>query len=91
MVHGGAGNIPDSRVISKQNGMRKAVLQGVSALLRSQKAVNAVTYAVASMEDDEAFNAGFGSVLNEDGEVECDAAVMNGENLDFGGVGAVGK
>ena len=36
-------------------------------------------------------NAGFGSVLNEDGEVEMDAALMDGQNLELGGVTAVGK
>ena len=35
--------------------------------------------------------AGYGSVLNEDGEVEMDAALMDGRNLELGGVTGVGK
>ena len=53
-------------------------------------ATQAVCNAVASMEDNPYFNAGYGSVLNEDGMVEMDAAVMDGKNLGVGGVGAVG-
>ena len=42
------------------------------------------------MGDDLVTNAGCGSVLNEDGVVEMDAAVMDGKNLGVGGVAAVG-
>ena len=47
--------------------------------------------AVAEMEDHFAFNAGFGSVLNEDGDVEMDAIVMDGKALRVGAVGAIGE
>jgi len=36
------------------------------------------------LEDDPAFDAGYGSHLNLDGRVECDAIVMNGATLDAG-------
>jgi beta-aspartyl-peptidase (threonine type) len=52
--------------------------------------VRSVTAAVTVMEDDPAFNAGFGSVLNEMGEVEMDAAVMEGNSLRFGAVASIG-
>lgn len=32
---------------------------------------------------------GYGSVLNEDGEVEMDASIMNGKNLESGTLGAM--
>ena len=91
VVHGGAGDIPDSRVEAKLAGVKTAILAAIRALHSSKcSSQKAACQAVASMENDPAFNAGFGSVLNEDGDVEMDAAVMNGNDLALGGVGAVG-
>ena len=93
LVHGGCGNIPDSRVAPKLAGVKTAVLAAIKALQggrRPECSQKAACEAVASMENDSAFNAGYGSVLNEDGEVEMDAAVMNGKDLALGGIGAVG-
>ena len=58
---------------------------------RPSAALKAVVAAVTVLEDDDAFNAGYGSVLNIDGQVEMDAAVMEGNNLRFGAVGGIGK
>ena len=49
-------------------------------------ALDAATAAVVVLEDDPLFNAGTGSALTVDGEVECDASVMCGD----GRAGAVG-
>ncbi len=54
-------------------------------------ALEACVKAVSVMEDLEGFNAGFGSVLNEAGEVEMDAAVMKGNGLKYGAVAAISK
>jgi beta-aspartyl-peptidase (threonine type) len=51
--------------------------------------VDAVAEAVRFMEEDVTFNAGRGAVLNQAGEVELDAAIMEGASLDAGAVAAV--
>ncbi|XP_059090382.1 isoaspartyl peptidase/L-asparaginase-like [Tigriopus californicus] len=99
VVHGGAGEISDSRVQPKLDGMRKAVREGYRILQQNQildadfpsVAAEAVTAAVRVLEDLEAFNAGYGSVLTEDGEVEMDAGIMEGKNLAYGAVGGIVK
>ena len=47
-------------------------------------AVDAVEAAVRVLERNELFNAGRGSFLNCDGEVECDAMIMEGDTLKNG-------
>jgi L-asparaginase / beta-aspartyl-peptidase len=87
LVHGGAGAArPDDR--DYRAGLRNAAQVGYAALT-SGDCVGAVVAAVSLMEGDPAFNAGYGSVLNSRGEVECDAAVMRGADQDFGAVVAV--
>ncbi len=58
---------------------------GVTLAMRSAVA------AVVVMEGDGAFNTGYGSMLNEDGEVEMDAGVVEGNGLRYGGVGAISE
>src|SRR5437588_2071839 len=43
------------------------------------------------LEDDPAFHAGYGSHLNLDGRVECDAMVMNGATLRAGAASTLGR
>ncbi|XP_022128779.2 probable isoaspartyl peptidase/L-asparaginase GA20639 isoform X2 [Pieris rapae] len=86
IVHGGAGDIPDSRVQGKLDGIRVAVRAGNKILKEGGTALDAVEAAVVSMEKDEYFNAGYGSVLNLRGEVEMEASIMSGKNLDVGAV-----
>ena len=49
-------------------------------------ALEAVTQAVELMEDESLFNAGIGSVLDEDGTVTMDASIMNGTDGAAGSV-----
>jgi beta-aspartyl-peptidase (threonine type) len=52
-------------------------------------AIDAVEAAVATMEDDPIFDAGRGSVLNQSGQVEMDAIIMDGATLRSGAVAAL--
>ncbi|KAJ6665822.1 hypothetical protein lerEdw1_001294 [Lerista edwardsae] len=89
VVHGGAGRIFKEREEGSRSGVTRAALKGYSILKRGGSALDAVEEAVAVMEDDPHFNAGCGSVLNEKGEVEMDAIIMDGKNLASGAVSAV--
>ncbi|NWI32036.1 ASGL1 asparaginase, partial [Sula dactylatra] len=89
VVHGGAGRIFKEREEGSRAGVVRAALRGYGILKQGGSALDAVEEAVRSMEDDPHFNAGCGSVLNEKGEVEMDAIIMNGKNLDSGAVSAV--
>jgi len=89
IVHGGAWAIPDAEVAAHQDGCRRARAAGWQVLEQGGSALDAVEAAVRLLEDDPAFDAGFGSVLNRDGVVELDAAIMAGEKLRSGAVAAV--
>ena len=54
-------------------------------------ALQAASTVVAIMEDAVAFNAGYGSMPNEECNIEMDAAVMDGQNRAYGGVAILGQ
>ena len=89
LIHGGAWAIPDDLVDAHLNGMRNAIAAGWRILERGRSALDAAEEAVAVMEDDQAFDAGRGSFLNRDGNVQLDALIMDGATLRAGGVGCV--
>lgn len=71
---------------------RTLTLSTAAALARlgaGDDGIEAALASVAVMEDDPAFNAGFGSVLTRSGIVETDGAVSNGFSGKAVGVGAV--
>jgi beta-aspartyl-peptidase (threonine type) len=61
----------------------------MNCLLDDNSALDAVEAAVKCMEDNPTFDAGVGSVLNAEGEIELDAAIMDGKTLNAGAVAAV--
>ncbi|HEY3419213.1 MAG TPA: isoaspartyl peptidase/L-asparaginase [Methanomassiliicoccales archaeon] len=89
IVHGGAWDIPENEHASHLRGCEQAVRAGHDILSQGGSSMDAVEKAVRILEDDPTFDAGRGSFLNDVGEVEMDAMIMNGKDLQFGSVAAV--
>jgi len=89
VIHGGAWDIPEEETDSLLVGLRQALTAGWDYLAGAGTAIDAVTAAIQVMEDDEAFNAGRGAVINAAGMVELDASIMNGTTLGAGAVAGV--
>jgi L-asparaginase / beta-aspartyl-peptidase len=84
LVHGGAGDIPQSRVQGKLRGVRQSAQIGHYILMQTGCALDAVEAAVKHMEIDPDFNAGYGSVLTSEGTIEMEASIMDGKSLKAG-------
>jgi len=89
IVHGGAWDIPPDLHEAHRQGTRRAVEAGWRVLAAGGSALDAVEAAIVVMEDDETFDAGRGSFLNADGQVELDAGFMDGAELRVGAVAGV--
>ena len=89
IVHGGAHPVADDKVEASDRACLAAVDVGVAILERGGSALDAVEAAIRVLENDPVFNAGYGSALNADGDVENDAAIMEGEKLAAGGVASI--
>ena len=89
IIHGGAKTISEDKIAANQAGCLAAVEAGWTVLSEGGSAAAAVETAIRVLESDQTFNAGFGSTLNSEGEVEVDAAMMEGATLSWGGVAAV--
>lgn len=95
-IHGGAGTLSRASISSEQEQRYHAALRDI--LLPAQRlladggsALDAVTLAVAMLEDCPLFNAGHGSVFTHDETHELDASIMDGASLRAGAVACVSR
>lgn len=86
IVHGGAGDWPSQFQKQGLRGVGIAADRAFHMLSRGGSALDAAEAAIVAMEDNPIFNAGRGSTLNLAGEIETDAAIMDGEFLRGAGV-----
>ena len=89
VIHGGAGiilkeNISKSKEDSIINKLDEAISKGWELLKKGQSSEMAVIETIKILEDSPLFNAGKGSVFNNEGKVENDASIMKGNDLNAG-------
>ena len=94
VIHGGAGSERIAHDNPEHEAQARAgldqVLEGGSAILANGgSAIDAVEAAARELEENPCFNAGRGSVLTEEGEVELDAAIMDGQTRQAGAVSGI--
>ena len=89
VVHGGAWNVPDGDVRDHRAGIAAVLEAGWALLGRGDSALDVVEAVVRLLEEDPTFNAGYGAHLNRDRNVELDASIMVGSDLEAGAVAAL--
>jgi beta-aspartyl-peptidase (threonine type) len=94
VIHGGAvtmkpGQLSPEEEAAQRAGLAEALQAGWEILHRGGPALDAVEAVVRSLETNEHFNAGRGSGLTQQGEVQMDAAIMDGATLQAGAVSSV--
>lgn len=95
-IHGGAGSMRRATfdagaIAAHEAGLGAALDAGRMVLAAGGAAIDAVTAAVAVLEDDPQFNAGRGAVFTFHGTNELDAAVMRGIDRGAGAVAGVSR
>lgn len=89
-IHGGAGEMP---ALESREGrlaeLNRTLDLGLTLLSQGKCSLDVVETVIQHLEDCELFNAGRGCVLNEQGEYELDASIMDGQTLKCGAVAGV--
>ena len=87
VVHGGAGTMHVETSQRALSTVKNAAELGFEMLNGGETALDCVTEAVALLEDSGVFNAGAGSPLTVDKQVEMEASIMDGKTLTAGAAG----
>jgi asparaginase (EC 3.5.1.1) len=86
VVHGGAGRWDGEKLKYAKDVLIQSAERGIEVLTGGGSPLDAVEEAIKILEDDPIFNAGTGSVLSIDGNVEMDACIINDEPFVLGAV-----
>lgn len=93
IIHGGAGALEQIKREGNEMDYTESIYRilegGRQILAAGGRALDAVEHCAIQLEDDPLYNAGRGSVLNEYGEVEMDAAIMDGRTFEAGAVAGI--
>lgn len=93
LIHGGAGverkDMTPAEETAARAALELALRRGHAVLSAGKPALEAVTAAITTLEDDPSFNAGKGAVFAHDGRNELDASLMDGATLRAGAVAGV--
>lgn len=89
IAHGGAWDWPDDLDVGKHEGLKEAIKVGHEVLLKGGSAIDAVETIVNVLEDNPVFDAGIGGYLNQEGQVQLDALIVDGKDINFGAVAGV--
>ncbi|MGE5633655.1 MAG: isoaspartyl peptidase/L-asparaginase family protein [Deltaproteobacteria bacterium] len=91
LIHGGIKTkrikSPSKSAETIKKSLKDSISNGFNLLKKNNSAINAVEASVVSMESSGSFNAGLGSCLTIDKNVEMDASIMNGKDISAGSVG----
>ncbi|WP_395050653.1 isoaspartyl peptidase/L-asparaginase [Flavobacterium sp.] len=88
IIHGGffsESSTNQETKVAKQQSLERIVKDSYE-FLKTHSAVETVVFAVSLLEDDELFNAGLGSQIQNDGKIRMTAALMDGVTQKMSGV-----
>lgn len=88
IIHGGffsESSTNQETKVAKQNALER-IIKDSYEFMKTHSALETVVYAVSLLEDDELFNAGIGSQIQNDGKIRMSAAIMDGETQKMSGV-----
>ena len=91
VLHGGAFYREDKSLEERASFIEGVLAEGKELLANGATGLEAVHFAIKSMEDSGLFNAGKGSIKNQAGYAEMDASIMDGKDLQAGAVASVSK
>ena len=89
ILHGGAGDWNTYDTGKAKDILEKAAYIGLKILKNNGSSLDAVEKSINHLENSGYFDAGLGSVTQNDGKIRMDAGIMDGSNLKCGAVAAI--